>query len=65
MGDLVKANAQVDDPVVIPALPGALGTGRLAVDGMVRFGSLAVPGVANDPGSINVEGGREMQTSRR
>ena len=41
-GALVEAVAGSDDPAIIPALAGALGTGRLAANGLIRFGNAAV-----------------------
>jgi hypothetical protein len=46
-GMLVEANARTGEPVAeaLPALVGALGTGKLATDAVARFGSAALPQV--------------------
>lgn len=41
--DLIQLVSQWSDPVAIPALTGALGTGRMVEEAIVKFGDQAVP----------------------
>lgn len=68
-GLLVQINAEARNPVTIPALVGALGTGNMAVNALAGFGEIVLPAViplalVDDDGDTASVSGALMTLSR-